>query len=419
MNKIEKNFEERKICSICGSNKLFKFLSLGETPLADDFVEKKDLNKIENKFPLDIAVCEDCNLVSLLHAVNPKLLFSDTYAFYTSGSPQAVIHFRKYAHTVMKRFPELSRNLTIDIASNDGVLLRPLKELGATVLGIEPTKNVAAVAIASGIETIVDFFTYECSQSIINKKGKAGILIANNVVAHVNNLQDFMKGVKNLLDDNGVFIFEVQYFPNLLFKNQFDNVYHEHHSFFSLRPLIKLLSDNGLIIFDIEEIDTQGGSIRVYAGHSEIKRYVYPIVNEMINKEIEMGLNNTNTYEFFSNNVKEIKDELINILKNIKKEGKTIVGYGAPAKGNTLLNYCNIGTDYLDYIIDKTYFKHGKYTPGMHIPVFPVEKVSENGDPDYYLLLVWNYTEGILKQEQEYRNNGGKFIIPIPRPHIR
>ena len=408
----------RNICAICGSSRLIQFLSLGETPLADAFVEREDLEKPEAKFPLDVAVCEECNLVALLHAVDPKLLFGDSYAFYTSGSPQAVIHFREYAHTVMKRFPELAKKLTIDIASNDAVLLRPLKELGAKVLGVEPTKNVAIVAQAAGIDTIIDFFSNECAERILKDRGKAGLIIANNVLAHVDDVVGFVKSVKLLLEEDGVFIFEVQYFPNLLFKNQFDNVYHEHHSFFSLRPLVKLLEKVGLTIFDIQEVDTQGGSIRVFSGHVEKPRTIELIVNKMQQVEIEMGLNKIETYTGFASRVDRIKYDLINILEELKGQGKKIVGYGAPAKGNTLLNFCGISTQYVDYIIDKTFFKHGKFTPGMHIPVFPIEKIQEEGPPDYYLLLVWNYASSILRQEDEFLRNGGKFIIPIPIPHI-
>ncbi len=408
----------RTTCRICGSSKLFQFLSLGETPLADAFVEKEDLDKPEAKYPLDVAVCEDCGLVMLVNIVPAEVLFGDTYAFYTSGSPQAVAHFRKYAHTVMERFPALAKKLTIDIASNDGVLLRPLKEMGAKVLGIDPAKNVAVVANAAGIETIVDFFNIACAQKILKERGQASLVLANNVIAHVDDVRGFTDGVKLLLEPDGVFIFEAQYFPNLLFKNQFDNVYHEHHSFYSLRPLKLLMEKSGLEIFDVEEVDTQGGSLRVYAKHKNGPYPVAPVVAKMIQTELELGLAKTETYLELAKRAQTVKTELIKILEDLKAQGKKIVGYGAPAKGNTLLNFCGISTQYLDYIIDKTYFKHGKFTPGMHIPVFPVEKIEEDGPPDCYLLLVWNYAAGILKQEEEFRKHGGKFIIPIPIPQI-
>lgn len=408
----------RITCRICGSSNLVQFLTLGETPLADAFVERENLGKPEKKFPLDVAVCADCGLVKLVDAVDPKLLFGDDYAFYTSGSPQAVIHFRKYAHEVMQRFPKLAKKLTVDIASNDGVLLRPMKELGAKALGVDPAKNVVFAARAAGIETINDFFDTKCAKNIVKKYGKAGVVLANNVLAHVDDVHDFIKGVRLLLEPKGAFIFEVHYFPNLLFKNQFDNVYHEHHSFFSLRPLTRLLEANDMKIFDVEEVDTHGGSIRVFAEHKKGPRKVLPIVKKMIQAELDMGLHKIETYKGLQERAQYIKKELLRILTDLKKQGKKIVGYGAPAKGNTLLNFCEIGPEHLDYIIDKTLFKHGKFTPGMHIPVFPVEKIQEDGPPDYYLLLPWNYVAGFLRQEKEYFENGGKFIIPIPAPYI-
>lgn len=410
--------KNRITCRICGSQKLFQFLSLGKTPLADAFVEKENLKKPEAKYRLDVAVCEGCGLVMLVNIVPPEVLFGDTYAFYTSGSPQAVIHFRKYARKVMERFPDLARKLTIDIASNDGVLLRPLKEMGAKVLGIEPARNVATVAQSSGIETVTEFFNKKTAQKVARTHGKAGLILANNVIAHVDNVVDFILGVKTLLDPKGVFIFEAQYFPNLLFKNQFDNVYHEHHSFYALRPLKLLVERAGMKIFDVEEVDTQGGSIRVFAKHADGPHHVMPIVQKMIQTEFDMKLHMKEPYRDLAKRVAHIKKELLKILKEIKSRGKNIVGYGAPAKGNTLLNFCGISTQYLDYIIDKTYFKHGKFTPGMHIPVFPIEKIEEDGPPDYYLLLVWNYADAMLKQEEKFRKNGGKFIIPIPKPRI-
>ena len=414
----KKNITTRTACRICGSKKLFQFLSLGETPLADAFVEKENLNKSEAKYPLDVAVCEECGLVMLVNIVDPELLFGDNYAFYTSGSPQAVAHFRRYAHSVMERFPELAKQLTIDIAANDGVLLRPFKEFGAKVLGIDPAKNVTPVAAAAGIPMITDFFTEATAKRVEKEKGKAGLVLANNVLAHVDDVHDFIKGVKTILDPRGVFIFEAQYFVKLLSNNQFDNVYHEHHSFYALRPLKKLVESEGLKIFDVEEVDTQGGSLRVFVEHASGPHEVRPIVAKLIQAELDMKLDTTEPYKTLAARAQHVKTELIKILSELKKQGKRIVGYGAPAKGNTLLNFCGISTQYLDYIVDKTYFKHGKFTPGMHIPVFPIEKIEEDGAPDYYLLLVWNYAAGILKQEEEYRKKGGKFIIPIPEPKI-
>ncbi|TSC82481.1 MAG: methyltransferase family protein [Parcubacteria group bacterium Gr01-1014_20] len=417
-NKTSGSAKRRTTCRICGGSRLFQFLSLGDTPLADAFVEKENLDKPEAKYPLDVEVCEDCGLVMLVNIVDPELLFGDNYAFYTSGSPQAVAHFRRYAHSIIERFPELAKKLTIDIAANDGVLLRPLKEFGAKVLGIDPAKNVTPVASAAGIPMITDFFTEITAKKIEEENGKASLVLANNVLAHVDDVHDFVRGVKLILDPHGVFIFEVQYFVKLLTNNQFDNVYHEHHSFYALRPLKKLIESEGMKIFDVEEVNTQGGSLRVFAEHADGPHFVKPTVQEMIQSELGLKLDTREPYKSLSSRAQHVKEELIKILDDLKKQGKKIVGYGAPAKGNTLLNFCGISTQYLDYIIDKTYFKHGKFTPGTHIPVFPIEKIQEDGPPDYYLLLVWNYAAGILNQEEEFIKKGGHFIIPIPAPHI-
>lgn len=408
----------RTACRICGAGDLYPFLDLGETPLADAFVERENLNEPEEKFPLRVAVCKTCNLAGLTSTVNSDLLFGSNYAFYSSGSPQGVLHFRAYAQEVMRRFPDLAKQLTVEIASNDGVLLRPLKELGAKVLGVEPAANVAPVAQAAGIDTIVAFFQSDTARRLEQEHGKAGLILANNVVAHVDDLHDFMKGAKILLDPKGVFILEAQYFPNLLFRNQFDNVYHEHRSFFSLRPLLRLLKEEGLAIFDIQRVETQGGSLRVYASHEGAPHAIRPVVAEMAATELVWGLDKMETYLGLQHRAEYIRAELIRLLKELKAAGKKIVGYGAPAKGNTLLNYCGISTQYVDYIVDRTLFKHGKFTPGMHIPVYPVEKIQEDGPPDYYLLLPWNYAAGFVRQEREFMENGGKFIIPIPAPYV-
>ena len=408
----------RTECRICGSRDLFQFLDLGETPLADAFVEIENLNQPEAKFPLRVAVCETCSLVGLRDIVSSDLLFGDNYAFYSSGSPQGVIHFRNYAQEMMRRFPKEAKQLTVEIASNDGVLLRPLQELGANVLGIEPAKNVVPVAQAAGIDTICSFFDSRIGADLQKERGSAGLILANNVVAHVDDLHDFIRGIRALLDTQGVFVFEVQYFPNLLFRNQFDNVYHEHRSFFSLRPLSRLLQSEGLNIFDVQRVDTQGGSIRVYASAQNAGRPIQPIVAQLTADELAWGLDKKETYLGLQHRAEYIRAELLRLLREIKSAGKKIVGYGAPAKGNTLLNYCGITTELVDYIVDKTLFKHGKFTPGTHIPVYPIEKIQTDGPPDYYLLLPWNYAAGFLRQEKEYMEKGGRFIIPIPAPHI-
>ena len=414
---MKKQMRIRTACRICGNKKLFKFISLNKMPLADLFV--KNRKKREHKFPLDVKVCSKCFLVQLIDEVNPDLLFSQDYAFYTGGSPSSIEYFENYANSIMKRFSKESKKFIVEIASNDGTLLKPFVKKKYKVLGIDPAKNVVEEANANGIPTITNFFNFKTANEINAKEGKAGIIIANNVVAHVRDLHNFMEGVKNLLDINGVFIFECQYFPYLLFNNQFDNIYHEHHSFFSLYPLIKLMKLYNLEAFDVEEHDTQGGSIRVFVSHKGKRKIEKRLTNSLKN-EVNMGITNIDTYLGFEARVNYIKIKLLQILKDLKAKNKVIAGYGASAKSNTLLNYCGIGTEYLDYIVDKTPYKYGLYSPGMHIKVISQEEEkTRKRKADYYLLLVWNYAEKIIAREEKFIKRGGKFIFPIPTPYIR
>jgi SAM-dependent methyltransferase len=408
----KKAVSERKICRLCGSKKLLEILNLGSTPLADLFIKSPKIK--EKKFPLLVSVCRNCFLVQLMHDVNDDLLFGDNYAFYTGGSPSSIPYFKKYASDVLSRFPNESKKFTLEIASNDGTLLKHFQDEGCKVLGIDPAKNVVEYANDQGVPTIADFFNKKSAKTIAEKEGKAGIVIANNVIAHVVDPKEFLEGVKEILDKDGVAIIECQYFPYLLFNNQFDNVYHEHRSFFSLFPLNKAIEEVGLKIIDVEEQDTQGGSIRVFASHKNSKRKPMKKVKDMLKNEQFIGLLDINTYLGFPSRINYIKYKLNSILSDLKKQGYTIAGYGASAKSNTLLNYCGINTNYLDYIIDKTPYKFGLYTPGTHIPVIGEEKKR----PDFYLLLVWNYASGIMQREKEFRKNGGKFIIAIPTPQI-
>lgn len=412
MLKNSKLVRNRSTCRLCGSKKLKLVLNLGYTPLADLFIKNKKVK--EKKFPLLVSVCKSCFLVQILNDVDNELLFADNYAFYTGGSPSSLSYFKEYSESVYKRYSKQSNKFILEIASNDGTLLKYFKDKGCNVLGIDPAKNVVEKANKEGIETINDFFNNKTAQEILKTRGKASIIIANNVIAHIINPLDFIQGAKKILDKDGILIIECQYLPYLLFNNQFDNIYHEHRSFFSLTPINYLLNKVDLKIIDVEEHDTQGGSIRIFAAHNRGGMKISDKTKKMIKNEKDMGLLDIDTYIGFSSRVNYIKLKLVDLLKQLKKDGKTIAGYGASAKSNTLLNYCGIGTNYLDYIIDKTPYKFGLYTPGTHIPVVG----SEIKRPDFYLLLVWNYSSGILEREKEFVKNGGKFIIPIPTPKI-
>lgn len=403
---------KRDKCRVCGSKRLLEILDLGKMPLADLFVKSSKTK--EKKFPLVVSVCKSCYLVQLMHDVDDELLFGNNYAFHTGGSPSSIPYFKRYAEDILEKFPKEAHDFTLEIASNDGTLLKHFQKSGCKILGIDPAKNVVDFANNQKIETLPYFFNSKTAKELSNKKGKAGIIIANNVIAHVPDPKDFIKGIKLMLSKNGVAVIECQYFPFLLFNNQFDNIYHEHRSFFSLAPLNKLVKSANLKIIDVEEHDTQGGSIRFFLTHSTSKRKVKKSVSEMLKNEKEIGLSKLETYIGIPARVNYIKYKLVNILKDLKKDGFTIAGYGASAKSTTLLNYCGINTNYLDYVLDKTEYKFGLLTPGTHIPVTGTEKER----PDFYLLLVWNYTHGILQREQKFRKDGGKFILAIPTPQI-
>ena len=412
MNK--KNYILEQKCRICSSKNLNLILDLGEQPPANSFIDKNQLNSSEYKFPLRLFWCGDCYLVQLLDIVDKEFLFRN-YLYMTSASKPIVDHFKKYAQDVYEEFLKEETNpFVVEIGSNDGSLLSEFKKLGTQILGIEPATNLSNLANQSNITTKNTFFSSQVCKEII-KSRNATVVVANNVIAHVEDLQDLMHGIQILLDKNGVFIFEVPYLVDLIKKLEFDTIYHEHLSYFSILPLLKLVKQFGLEIFDIKKQSVHGGTLRIFVS----KRDNYQIHNSVkifIDDEKNLGLDKIEFYEKFSLNVKELKKNLIEILIKLKKENKIIFGYGAPAKGNVLLNYCEIDTKFLDYVIDTTPLKQGKYTPGMHIPIIAPSNLN-NGN--VALLLSWNYESEILLKEKMFRNNGGKFLIPVPKPIIK
>lgn len=405
--------KNNKKCIICKNPHLIKYLDLGKIALANSCLNKADLKRPELKFPLRVYYCTACHLAQLKDWVDRKMLFED-YAYFTGASQPLHEHFRKYAEQVYKKFPTQTKQFVLDIGSNDGILLKHFQKLGATVLGVDPAKNVARIARRNGIETKALFFNLNVAKNILKKYGHASIITANNILAHTNNLHGIIAGVKKLLSEKGIFIFEVQYLGDLIKKNEFDNTYHEHICYFSLFPLVKLLDIWGLQIFDVERVDTQGGSIRVFAGHKPLLFPVNKRVKKMQDFEEENGLHNLKTYRKFGTVPQKIKKKLLKLLIGLKKQNKKIVGYGAAAKGNTLLQYCGIGTEIIDYIADTTAFKQGKFTPGTHIPILPPEHIKKNL-PDYVLILAWNYASSIMKNESWLKNKSVKFIVPIPK----
>jgi SAM-dependent methyltransferase len=332
----------------------------------------------------------------------------------TSASKPIVDHFKKYAQDVYQEFLQEDNSFVVEIGSNDGSLLKEFKKLGTSILGIEPATNLSELANQSNVTTKNTFFSSEVSKEII-KSRDVSVVIANNVIAHIENLQDLMNGIKILIGNNGVFIFEVPYLVDLIENLEFDTIYHEHLSYFSILPLLKLVKQFGLEIFDIKKQLVHGGTLRIFVSQKDN----YPInnsVNVFLNEEHKLGLDKIEFYHKFSTNVEELKKNLLTLLTQLKKENKSLLGYGAPAKGNVLLNYCGINTNFLDCIIDTTPLKQGKYTPGMHIPIIPPKNLKNT---DVALLLAWNYESEILLKENIFRKNGGKFLIPLPKPIIK
>jgi hypothetical protein len=403
---------EKKVCLVCQGKRLIKYLDLGETALANSYIAAAERGTQEPRFPLRVYYCKDCHLAQLIDVIDRNTLFED-YAYFSSTSPQLEEYFKQYAQNVYDRFPAQTKKITVEIASNDGILLKYFRALGGKILGIDPAKNIVKVARDSGIDTLPLFFNHRTAQDVLAQYGPAGVIIANNVLAHTDQLHSLIAGVKALLDRRGVFIFEVQYLGDLFDQKAFDNTYHEHLCYFSLAPLVRLLSGYDLQIFDIERTPAQGGSIRVYASHAPTLFAEETSVKTLARKEKKQKLHEAKTYKKFGAAPKKIKKDLVTLLKKLKKQGKTIVGYGASAKGNTMLQYCGIGPELIDYIVDTAPSKQGKLTPGSRIPILSPEELRKN-PPDYVLLLAWNYTDSIMKKEAWLTERDAKFIKPVP-----
>ena len=392
-------------------------LDLGEQPPANSFIDQSELNSPESKFPLRLFWCHDCFLVQLLDIVDKEYLFKN-YFYMTSASKPIVEHFTKYAKEIYEEFLQGKEEpYVIEIGSNDGSLLGEFKKLGVSILGIEPATNLSKLANQNDITTINTFFSSNISKEIVQSRNTS-VVVANNVIGHVEDLQDLMKGIKILIGENGVFIFEVPYLVDLIKKLEFDTIYHEHLSYFSLLPIMNLTEQYGLEVFDVRKQSVHGGSIRVFISQKNNLK-IKDSVKHFLDDERRFGLDNIKIYEEFSLKVMAFKRKLRTKLEVLKKENKSIFGYGAPAKGNVLLNYCNIDTTILDYVIDTTPLKQGKYTPGTHIPIFSPNKILNKGNGYIALLLAWNYESEILDKEIDFRTKGGKFLIPIPTPIIK
>lgn len=401
---------------MCQSKKMYKFLDLGFTPPADQFRRKDQLHDPEMYYPLDVYMCEDCGLAQLGYVVSPEVLYRNDYPYEASTTKTGRLHWDSFAQRVVERF-DLDRNdLVVDIGSNVGVLLSAFKDRGVRIQGVDPAANIVMIAHDRGIDTICDFFNVETVQKILQEKGHASVITGTNVFAHVDDLYTFMENIRLLLNDDGIFIFEAPYFVNLIKKLEYDTIYHEHLSYLSVKPLLPFFNKFDMEIFNIEQVDIHGGSFRVYVGKKSM-RPVSNIIGHLLREEEEMQIYSHNALKQFSDKVKNNRRELVWLLQSLKHEGKRIVGVSAPAKGMTLLNYCRIGNELLEVVTEKSLLKIGRFTPGTHIPVEPDSYLLEE-KPDYALLLAWNFADEIIKNLDDFRKQGGKFIIPIPMPHI-
>ena len=403
-------------CRICGSNNLFEFLDLGFTPPADQFLREDQLRQPETHYPLTVLMCEDCSLAQLNYVVPGEVLYRRDYPYESSMTQSGQLHWDEFAETVCKSYGIGEGDLVVDIGSNVGVLLGSFAKQGATTLGIDPASNIVRIAEKRGIETWDEFFSPRIAEKAVREKRNASVITATNVFAHVDDLKSFMEAVDILLSKNGIFIFEAPYFGNLINFLEYDTIYHEHLSYLLLEPIIKLANRFGMEVTDVMERDIHGGSFRVFI--SKIGEHqINERVANFLQREKDGKWSCPDTLNEFSQKVKKNREELTSILKSLKSSGKKVAAVSAPAKGMTLLNYCRIGPETLDFVTEKSTLKIGRHCPGVHIPVLDDNALISN-QIDYALLLAWNFSEEIMNNLKEFREGGGKFIIPIPHPKI-
>ena len=410
--------ENRKFsCRFCSAPLVTTLVDLGMTPLCQTHIAADQLHEMEPFYPLRAYVCDRCMLVQLQEFVSPTNIFTE-YAYFSSYSTTWVEHARQYANMVIERFRLGPNSKVMEIASNDGYLLQHFVAAGVPVLGIEPAVNVAKVAVEKGIPTTVRFFGCESADAIAREHGRPDLLLGNNVLAHVPDLNDFVAGMKRLLAPGGVITMEFPHLQRLMAENQFDTIYHEHFSYFSFVAVEKVFAHHGLTLFDVEELKTHGGSLRIYAGHNENHALpVGPAVDGLRQREIDDGYLTLERYSGFGEQVQSTKRKLLSFLIDAKQRGKKVVGYGAPGKGNTLLNYCGIRTDFLDFTVDANPYKQGKYTPGTRIPILAPDMIR-HARPDYVLILPWNLKDEISRAGSYISEWGGRFVVPIPEVKI-
>jgi hypothetical protein len=405
------------VCRFCGAALQHTFVDLGMSPLCESYLSAEQQNHMEPFYPLHVWVCEKCYLVQLEEYVSVESIFTE-YAYYSSYSTSWLDHARRYTEAMIQRFKLGKDQLVVELASNDGYLLQYFVQAGVPCLGIEPAANCAKAAEEKNVPTLVEFFGVELARRLSSEGKQADLIAGNNVLAQVPDLNDFVGGMKILLKPQGVITIEFPHLMRLMEENQFDTIYHEHFSYFSFITAEKIFAAHGLTLFDVEELPTHGGSLRIYACHTDdVSKPVSQAVLELREREIQAGFEQIAHYTNFGNQVIETKRKLLQFLIQVRREGKTVVGYGAPGKGNTLLNYCGIRIDFIDFTVDRNPYKQGKFLPGTHIPIFHPDRIREVR-PDYLFILPWNLKDEIMAQNSYIREWGGKFIVPIPEVKV-
>lgn len=405
-------------CRFCNHTIQTEFADLVNSPPSNSYLTEKQLNEPETYYPLKVLVCEKCFLVQVDEYYKSTEIFSSDYAYFSSYSTSWLAHAKKYTEMMIDRFNYNGNSQVIEIASNDGYLLQYFKEKNIPVLGIEPTANTAKVAAEKGISSIIDFFGVKLAKQLVTEGKHADLLLGNNVLAHVPDIMDFVAGMKILLKENGVITMEFPHLYQLVLNNQFDTIYHEHFSYLSFSTVKQIFEDNGLTMFDAEEIPTHGGSLRIFAKHfNDASKAISKNVEDLLRKEKEAGMLSLDYYTNFRVKIEKVKIDFLEFLVSQKKAGKKIVAYGAAAKGNTLLNYCGVKNDMIEFVVDASPSKQNKFMPGSHIPIVNEARIKKD-QPDFIIILPWNIKDEIEKQLEYVKEWGGKFVVPIPSLQI-